>query len=123
MNFAPTAEQAATITDFKAGKSLVVEAGAGTGKTSTLRLMAEATPERKGVYLAYNKAIQTDAAASFPSNVECRTAHSLAYGWMMKQPNGKQIMNKLRTNSRVPSWEAARLLNIPPQGFASDEGG
>ena len=33
----------------------------------------------KGLYVAYNKAIQTEAEKSFPRNVECRTAHSLAY--------------------------------------------
>lgn len=33
----------------------------------------------KGLYLAYNKAIQTDAARKFPSHVDCKTAHSIAY--------------------------------------------
>jgi hypothetical protein len=123
MTNAPTTEQQAAIDAFVAGKTLVIEAGAGTGKTTTLRSMAEATPDRMGVYLAYNKAIQTDAAGSFPANVDCRTAHSLAYGWMMGQPNGKQIMNKLRTNSRVPSWTAAKILGIPYSGFNGSEAG
>lgn len=120
-SFPPTAEQQAAIDAFAAGKSIVLDAFAGTGKTTTLRGMAESTPERKGLYLAYNKAIQTDAAASFPANVDCRTAHSLAYGWMMRQDNGKAIMGKLRTNSRVPSWTAAKILGIPAQGFYSPE--
>ncbi|NDA90442.1 MAG: hypothetical protein EBY20_06010 [Alphaproteobacteria bacterium] len=33
----------------------------------------------KGLYLAYNKAIQTDAARKFPSHVDCKTSHSIAY--------------------------------------------
>lgn len=120
---APTAEQQAAIDAFLAGKSIVLSAFAGTGKTTTLRGMAVAAPERKGLYLAYNKAIQTDAAASFPSNVDCRTAHSVAYGWMMQDADRKRLMNKLRTTSRVPSWEAARILGIPAGGFTGSEGG
>lgn len=117
-----TPEQDAAITAFVAGQSIVLSAFAGTGKTTTLKGMALAAPDRSCLYLAYNKAIQTDAAASFPSNVKCQTAHSVAYGWMMRQTDGKVIMNKLRTTSRVPSWEAARKLGIPASGFYSGEG-
>ena len=118
-----TPEQIAAIDAFRAGQSIVLSAFAGTGKTTTLKGMGLATPERTGLYLAYNKAIQTDAAASFPSNVKCQTAHSVAYGWMMRQPTGKALMNKLRTTSRVPSWEAAKKLGIPYQGFTDGENG
>lgn len=121
LNYTP--EQQAAIDAFAAGQSIVLDAFAGTGKTSTLKGMALATPDRKLLYLAYNKAIQTDAAADFPSNVDCRTAHSLAYGGMMRQPDGKAIMGKLRTNSRVPSWTAAKILGIPAQGFFHEEFG
>lgn len=117
-----TDEQEAAIDVFETGDNLVLSAFAGTGKTTTLRGMAEATPDRKGLYLAYNKAIQTDAAASFPSNVNCRTAHSVAYGWMMQDSDRKRLMAKLGGNS-VPSWTAAKILNIPNFGFNGSDGG
>jgi len=60
-------------------RRLVVEARAGSGKTSTLRAYAEARSNRKMLYVAFNKAIQLEAAAKMPSNVTCRTTHSLAY--------------------------------------------
>lgn len=119
---APTAEQQAIVDAALTGDSLVIEAGAGTGKTSTLKLIADALAPKRGLYLAYNKAIQTDAAASFPSNVQCKTAHSLAYGGMMRLPEGKALMGKLR-GPRVPSWTAAKQLQIPTFGFRSGEVG
>jgi hypothetical protein len=120
MSFLPTAEQQDIIDAFSTGSSLVIEAGAGTGKTSTLRLLAEST-DRTGLYIAYNKAIQTDAAAEFPENVSCRTAHSLAYGAVMRMPNGKALMNKLR-GPRVPSKLAVAILGIPQGGYEVEEG-
>lgn len=75
----PTDEQAAIVAAFRGGHSMVVEAGAGTGKTSTLILLGKARPERRMIYIAYNKPIAVDAERRFPNNVRCSTAHSLAY--------------------------------------------
>lgn len=60
-------------------KRIKVVAYSGTGKSSTLVGYAEARPERKMLYLAYNAAIAAEAKIKFPSNVECRTGHSLAF--------------------------------------------
>jgi hypothetical protein len=51
----------------------VIEAGAGTGKTSTLRLVATTQPRRRALYVAYNKAIASDAKRSFPASVTIRS--------------------------------------------------
>jgi hypothetical protein len=112
-----TTEQAAIISAAKTGDNLVIEAGAGTGKTSTLVEIARALDEfaQRGLYIAYNKAIQTDAERKFPSNVLCKTAHSIAYGWTMKQQGGKQLIGRLRIN--VKPWDAVRILGIPSVGF------
>jgi hypothetical protein len=113
--FTPTAEQQAVLDAFATGGDMVIEAGAGTGKTSTLKLLANST-DRTGLYIAYNKAIATDAAASFPDNVACKTAHSLAYGGVMRMPNGRALLNRLR-GSRVTSRQAINILGIPQGGF------
>lgn len=57
-----------------------IEAGAGTGKTTTLRGIAEAKRDKRQLYVAFNKSIQVEASRKFPANVTCKTAHSLAYG-------------------------------------------
>lgn len=74
----PTAEQEQALALFQTGQALAIEAGAGTGKTTTLKLLAEST-RRRGQYVAFNKAIVVEAGAKMPSTVACRTAHSLAF--------------------------------------------
>ena len=75
----PTPEQQAAIEAFADGGTIVLEAGAGTGKTTTLKLLAAKRPSERGIYLAYNRAIAESAKKTFPKNVSCSTAHSLAY--------------------------------------------
>jgi F-box protein 18 (helicase) len=60
-------------------RALVVEAGAGATKTTTLGLYAGARPRTRILYLAFNKSIQLEAAARMPQNVTCRTTHSIAW--------------------------------------------
>ncbi|NVZ11535.1 UvrD-helicase domain-containing protein [Allochromatium humboldtianum] len=74
----PTTEQQAII-DSNAD-SLIANAFAGTGKTATLVGFAEARPQSRMLYLAFNRAVADEAKARFPSTVEARTSHSLAYG-------------------------------------------
>lgn len=73
----PTDEQLAALDIFRRGESMVIEAGAGTGKTSTLRLLASST-KRRGRYLAFNKAIVTDVERVITQRVAASTAHALA---------------------------------------------
>lgn len=106
--YPPTPEQQDAIDAFQAGGSLVVEAGAGTGKTSTLRFIGASTAAH-GQFIAFNKAIVTDASAVMPGNVTCSTAHSLAY-----RAVGKVYGARLRNSARMKSMEIARRLNLDP---------
>lgn len=115
--FAPTPEQQAALDAFATGEDMVIEAGAGTGKTSTLRLLSEST-DANGIYVVYNKAAQMDAAASFPENVQVRTAHSLAFGAVKNGPKGR-LMSRLNGN-RIPSKQCVNLLGIPA-GYQAGE--
>jgi Rad3-related DNA helicase len=65
----PTGEQQVIIDAYQSGADVVIEAGAGTGKTSTLHLVAASQPGRRGLYVAYNKAIAADAKRSFPASL------------------------------------------------------
>jgi superfamily I DNA/RNA helicase len=115
--FSPNAEQQAALDAFATGGNMVIEAGAGTGKTTTLRLLAESTDDQ-GIYIVYNKAAQMDAASSFPDNVQVRTAHSLAFGSVKNSKKGG-LMSRLNGN-RIPSRACVSLLGIPA-GFQADE--
>jgi hypothetical protein len=100
-----TGEQLAARDAFAAGNELALVAGAGTGKTSTLIMMGEAT-RKSGLYMAFNRATAQDARRRFPGNVECRTAHSLAF-----QATGRPFKERLNS-PRIPAWQAAKLLGI-----------
>ncbi|MFJ5042198.1 UvrD-helicase domain-containing protein [Streptomyces parvulus] len=106
MSFTPTDEQSAALEAFTSGDPLAIQAGAGTGKTSTLAFLAEQMSRRRGRYIAFNRAIAVDAAARFPGNVQCKTAHSLAYAAV-----GHRF--RVRLNSpRRPGWRVGQDLGL-----------
>jgi len=57
---------------------LLVDAKAGVGKSHTAYKTVEYLNPNKVLYTAFNKAIIQEGKELFPSNVECRTLHSLA---------------------------------------------
>jgi hypothetical protein len=107
-HFTPTPEQEEALAAFASGRSLAIEAGAGTGKTSTLVLLARST-ERRGAYVAFNKAIVVESSAKFPENVACSTAHSLAYRSVIP---GTRFGDRLRNSARMKSTEIADRLRL-----------
>jgi hypothetical protein len=92
MEFTPTAEQDKITTAADTGENVVVTAVAGSGKTSTLKLIGASRPATSFLYLAFGKDIQTEMQDKLP-NVESRTAHSLAYGYC--KDNHKHIIDRL----------------------------
>lgn len=91
-------------------RRLVVQAGAGTGKSTTLQAYALARPRQRMLCLAYNKAIQLEAAARMPSNVVCRTSHALAYK-VARALFGSRV--EQRVGKTYPST-VARVLSCSP---------
>src|ERR1700680_368589 len=81
-----TSEQADICTDpLDRGGLVVVNAYAGSGKSTTLRLLAETHPRQKFLYLCFNKTVADAARQVFPSNVRVSTMHGVAYGAMCKR--------------------------------------
>jgi hypothetical protein len=117
--FAPTDEQQEALRLFATGKSLAIEAGAGAGKTSTLKLLAESTP-RRGQYIAFNKAIVEEAKLKMPSSVAASTAHSLAYRNIVSR--NKWMADRLRHSARMKSTEIASRLRIEQMNITLQDG-
>lgn len=109
----PTSEQQSALEAFATGEDVVITAGAGTGKTSTLRLLAQSRPGSRGLYLAFNKAIATEAGASFPRSVQARTAHSLAFGWARRDAVAAGVLERLNARRRSPE-EVIDFLDLGP---------
>ena len=109
----PTEEQLRAVEKFRTGRPLKISAFAGTGKTSTLTLMARSRPDR-GMYLAFSKAIATDASGKFPKSVDCRTTHSLAY---------RAVISKYKASSRLSTsltpTQLADTLDYRPRNFGN----
>ncbi|CAJ1054284.1 F-box DNA helicase 1 [Xyrichtys novacula] len=85
-----------------------IVAFAGTGKTTTLVKFAEQRPHLRFLYVAFNKSVATEAQRRFPKNVDCKTAHSLAFSDVGKN---YQIRQKLTFNLNLLA-----LSSVLPQG-------
>lgn len=83
MTFSPTDEQLACVDMARSQQSFKVVAYAGAGKTTTLKLISDDIlahyPHARGLYLAFNKTIASEAAQKFDNRVRAMTFHSLAY--------------------------------------------
>jgi hypothetical protein len=103
-DFKPTAEQNA-IVDFAVNdtRNLCIEARAGAAKTTTLELLTTKLPSTEILYLAFNAAVQKEAAKRMPENVTCLTLHSLGYrAWAQMIP-GRLSLDKQKANGNIRS--------------------
>jgi superfamily I DNA/RNA helicase len=110
--------------------ALVVTAGAGSGKTSTLFAAAQAVREAYGrdvriVVTAFNKDVIADAKNRFGDLAKCQTTHSLAYA-----THGRHYRARMDNNPNDrPKGLAAKLgfkgefavVERPAAGRASDD--
>lgn len=94
----PTDEQLIALQQARVGDSFKIMAYAGSGKTTTLQLVSQQLSQRRGLYLAFNKAIAEEARGRFATSVDCRTFHSLAYRHV-----DRAITDKLRLPRLTPT--------------------
>lgn len=114
----PTEEQQLAIDGFRRGGNMVIEAAAGTGKTSTLRFISDVDTSKRGLYIAFNKAIQMDAERRFEgTNVTAKTAHSLAYAQY-----GRPMQHKLARGQRMRAADRAEALGLKSALMAQGPG-
>lgn len=112
----PNYEQQAIIDAFLAGRgSLAINALAGTGKTTTLKMASTAAPGKRIQYIAFNRSIADDAREKMPRNVEVSTMHSLAYRAI--QPD------RGRLEMRLNGGYVARSLDVADQRVQMGHGG
>lgn len=105
-DIAPTQEQADIIAAFCRGENLVVNAFAGSGKTTILKMLANAAPGKRFTYIAYNKAAKQEASHSFPRNARCYTSHGLAYRPMI------HMAERIGPGKYMPGRKLAILMRI-----------
>jgi hypothetical protein len=103
--FQPVAEQRLAVELFLAGGNLRIDAYAGTGKTTTLKMLAD-NKRSSALYLAFNRSIAFEARGRFPANVKCATTHSIAF-------------RAVRRSLGYPEWKLTESLtpNLILQAF------
>ena len=97
----PTDEQKHILDVFSTGAPMVIQAGAGTGKTTTLELIAErmAREGRRGVYITLNRAMAKDVGSAFVhGNVSTSTIHSLAWRVASRIPQIAPLLEKINSD-------------------------
>ena len=112
--FTPTDEQQTVLSTLEKGRVMSVEALAGTGKTTTLRLIAGQLGNRSGAYVAFNRAIVNEAEQKFDSSVNCVTAHALAF-----RAVGKNYSSRLNATQRMDFRQVAEWLEATKFSFKS----
>jgi N12 class adenine-specific DNA methylase len=112
--FPPTPQQQAILGAFLDGKNIAVQALAGTGKTTTLVLLArtlmDRSPGKRIIYTAFNASIVADARGRFSRNVTAMTMHSLA----KQQLLGTSYAAKITATGQGARWpeQWAEVLGI-----------
>ena len=98
-----------------------INAVSGAGKTSSLIAIAQHLNVKQGLYISYNKAIATEASEKFGTGIQCKTIHSLAYGFTVKHFSLKLVSTlKARIiTERIPYIRKALLLETLSKYFLS----
>jgi hypothetical protein len=111
MNF--SAEQFAIFAHFKSGAgNLVIEAFAGTGKTTTVKEAFNHAPEARILYAVFNKRNQKEAEEKIQDpRVDVKTLHSLGYSFI------KRVWRNAKPDDEV---EVDRAVKECP-AFSSDK--
>lgn len=103
----PTEEQQVAIDVATAGESLVLEAMAGTGKSSTLRMIAQAMPSRRMLYTAFSASVIADAKAGGFGGCRIQSNHSLAFA-----SHGAALRNAGRMERRLTPRVVVSVLGL-----------
>lgn len=118
--FTASVEQQAVVAAFLRGEDLVVQAGAGTGKSTVLALIADAqrtsNPGATAWYITFNKRNADEVMATFATygltNAKASTAHSLANRACRATPSLRHWVDRLNdTTLRI--GDEMKLLGIP----------
>lgn len=114
-HYPPTPEQQDILAAFRSGSNLVVQAGAGTGKTSTIELLADDMAQRGmfGIYITLNKSVAQEIGARFSAgNIASGTIHSLAFQIANMHPVIAPLVARLGADNSVTRMAVARHLGV-----------
>ena len=115
--FTPTPEQEEAVRAFLSREDMKLVAVAGSGKTTTLRLMAQSAPKERLLYVAFNRSVRDEAERTFPGNVEVLTLHGLAHRHVVRGSGAYQRKLAAR-DGRVTPGDVLEALELPRERYA-----
>jgi F-box protein 18 (helicase) len=92
---------------------IVINAFAGTGKTTTLKAYAEARPGKRILFMAFNRSVAEEAKKIMPPHVVVKTSHALAWAQTAR------LWRKEKLESRFSAWTLVKQ-NLPYLGGLRD---
>ena len=110
----PTVEQVDILDASKTESKIIINARAGAGKSTTLKMVAVGNPDKNILYVVFSKKLADEANDKFPANTDARTLYSVAY-----QFTGHDLAHKLNyrdakyVNRLRTGREIANALKIP----------
>ena len=114
-----TAEQKAIVEAARDREQLAVEAGAGSGKTTTCAAVARAMGRRRGILVVYNAmAAKTTSGKLVGTGCEARTLHSIAYRSGCADPfkRGGRLNMALPARAAAEAGGCSRWLAFDARG-------
>lgn len=106
-----TDEQTHAVDLANQGGSLVVEAFAGTGKTTTLVAMAKAAPQPStALYLVFNRSVKDEAKLKFPGSVTAMTTAGIAVRnigdpWASRCQGPRMLSDEIARHLRIEGFD------------------
>ena len=98
---------------------MLVEAGAGTGKSFMSRQIVQELPISSGIYTAFNKAIVEEGINRFLGTpIECKTLHALAYRYVKPKMKIESFSYKCITE-KVTYTEKRKIIDVLDTFFVS----
>lgn len=102
----PSDEQKAIINCITEGKSVMVDAVAGSGKTTTVMFIAKQNPTKKILQITYNKQLKIEVRNKVEmagiTNIDIHTFHSLAVRYYDKECYTDDKIIKILSNNTLP---------------------
>lgn len=110
-----TREQEDILAAYRTGNHIVIQAGAGTGKTTTIEMIANDMAARGiyGIYVTFNKSVAEDVGSRFVhGNVSASTFHSLALSLSRTEPFISSLLHRLSGENNVGRYQMANHLGV-----------
>lgn len=118
-HFSPTPEQQAIIDAGPDPRSIMIQAYAGTGKTATLVMLANAMPLRPSLALVFNRRNKLEMEERFPDHFKVSTLNGLGLGAWNKAIGRRSAVDSDKILKIAKEWTKQEQAKLTPEDFSA----